>query len=161
MEGYGPIVTFMKGCNKSNITGLIIGRLNEKTNYERRYKCRSVVVSGNYGFFDITLYTQSVLQKCSTVFYLHDLPTLDQYLRQITAKPINLMPLYISAGGIGKLFSNFFEWHAFNVAVFAYFFGYSNCERKLFLLVISFAISFANSGLTLHTPSDRIVKSAG
>jgi uncharacterized protein YabN with tetrapyrrole methylase and pyrophosphatase domain len=54
--------------------------------------------TGIYSFFDISLYTQSVLRKCSTVFYLHDLPTLDKYLKQITAKPINLMPLYYSDG---------------------------------------------------------------
>jgi uncharacterized protein YabN with tetrapyrrole methylase and pyrophosphatase domain len=54
--------------------------------------------TGIYSFFDITLYTQSVLKKCTTVFYLHDLPTLDQYLKQITAKPINLMPIYYLDG---------------------------------------------------------------
>ena len=54
--------------------------------------------TGILSFFDITLYTQSVLKKCSTVFYLHDLPTLDQYLKKITAKPINLMPLYYLDG---------------------------------------------------------------
>jgi uncharacterized protein YabN with tetrapyrrole methylase and pyrophosphatase domain len=54
--------------------------------------------SGIYSFFDITLYTQSILKKCKTVFYLHDLPSLDQYLEQITANPINLMPIYYLDG---------------------------------------------------------------
>jgi uncharacterized protein YabN with tetrapyrrole methylase and pyrophosphatase domain len=54
--------------------------------------------SGIYSFLDITLYTQSILKKCKTVFYLHDLPSLDQYLRKITANPINLVPLYYLDG---------------------------------------------------------------
>jgi uncharacterized protein YabN with tetrapyrrole methylase and pyrophosphatase domain len=54
--------------------------------------------SGIYSFLDITLYTQSILKKCKTVFYLHDLPSLDQYLSKITANPINLVPLYYLDG---------------------------------------------------------------
>jgi uncharacterized protein YabN with tetrapyrrole methylase and pyrophosphatase domain len=54
--------------------------------------------TGIYSFFDITLYTQSVLRKCSTVFYLHEVPTLDEYLKQITVKPVNLMPIYYLDG---------------------------------------------------------------
>jgi precorrin-2 methylase len=69
---------------------------------ERRYGDTNadlfLLGSGIHSFFDVTLYTQSVLQKCSTVFYLHDLPSLDQYLMQVTAKPINLMPLYYHDG---------------------------------------------------------------
>jgi uncharacterized protein YabN with tetrapyrrole methylase and pyrophosphatase domain len=54
--------------------------------------------SGVYSFFDVTLYTQSILKKCEAVFYLHDMPTLDQYLRKVTQNPINLLPLYYTDG---------------------------------------------------------------
>lgn len=54
--------------------------------------------SGIYSFFDITLYTQSILKKCKTVFFLHDLPSLEQYLQKITANPVNLLPVYYLDG---------------------------------------------------------------
>lgn len=54
--------------------------------------------SGTFSFFDITLLTQKILRECRTVFYLHDLPTLDRYLADITPNPINLMPIYYIDG---------------------------------------------------------------
>ena len=54
--------------------------------------------SGIYSFFDLTLYTQHLLQSCQSVFYLHDLPSLERYLARLTSNPINLMPLYYVDG---------------------------------------------------------------
>ncbi len=34
--------------------------------------------SGVLSFLVVTLYTQKILRQCKTVFYLHDLPTLEQ-----------------------------------------------------------------------------------
>lgn len=56
--------------------------------------------SGMLSFVDITLATQDVLTKCSTVCYLHDLPSLDRYLQKICKKPINLMPMYYTDGRV-------------------------------------------------------------
>lgn len=54
--------------------------------------------SGIYGFSDITLYTQSILQTCKTAFYLQDSPSLRRYLEKMTANPVNLLPLYYIEG---------------------------------------------------------------
>jgi len=54
--------------------------------------------SGIFSFFDVTLYTQKILAACKTVYHLHDLPTLERYLAEITPNPVNLMPVYYVDG---------------------------------------------------------------
>lgn len=54
--------------------------------------------SGVFSFLDITLYTQKILRQCKTVFYLHDLPTLARFLKEITPNPVNLMPQFYLDG---------------------------------------------------------------
>lgn len=54
--------------------------------------------SGVLSFLDITLYTQKILRQCKTVFFLHDMPTLERFLKEITPNPINLMPIYYVDG---------------------------------------------------------------
>jgi uncharacterized protein YabN with tetrapyrrole methylase and pyrophosphatase domain len=54
--------------------------------------------SGIHSFQDITLCTQSILERCKTVFYLHDFPSLQKYLIKITGNPVNLLPLYYIDG---------------------------------------------------------------
>lgn len=56
--------------------------------------------SGVFSFLDITLYTQRVLKRCKTLFYLHDLPSLERYLKEITPNPVNLMPIYYIDGRV-------------------------------------------------------------
>ena len=54
--------------------------------------------SGVLSFLDVTLYTQKILRQCKTVFFLHDLPTLERFLKEITPNPVNLMPIYYVDG---------------------------------------------------------------
>lgn len=54
--------------------------------------------SGVFSFFDITLITQDILSQCKTVFYLHDLPSLERYLKKICRQVVNLLPLYYTEG---------------------------------------------------------------
>ncbi len=54
--------------------------------------------SGVFSFFDLTLYTQFVLEECRAVFFLHDLPSLERYLERLVPDPVNLMPLYYVDG---------------------------------------------------------------
>jgi uncharacterized protein YabN with tetrapyrrole methylase and pyrophosphatase domain len=55
--------------------------------------------SGIYSFLDITLLTQHILtEKCRTVYCLHDLPSLEQYLARLTPHAQNLMPVYYRDG---------------------------------------------------------------
>jgi tetrapyrrole methylase family protein/MazG family protein len=54
--------------------------------------------SGVYSFFDLTVYTQYLLQECKSVYYLHDLPSLERHLEALTPNPVNLMPLYYIDG---------------------------------------------------------------
>jgi hypothetical protein len=49
-------------------------------------------------FLDISLYTQKVLRECRTVYFLHDLPTLERYLHEITLRAVNLAPIYYLDG---------------------------------------------------------------
>jgi len=54
--------------------------------------------SGVFSFFDLTVFTQHLLQECKSVYYLHDLPSLERYLARLTPSPVNLMPLYYIEG---------------------------------------------------------------
>lgn len=54
--------------------------------------------SGVLSFLDVTLYTQNILRQCKTVYHLHDLPTFERYLAEITSNPVNLMPIYYLDG---------------------------------------------------------------
>lgn len=55
--------------------------------------------SGIYSFHDITLLTQHILvEKCRTVYCLHDLPSLERYLDQLARRVQNLMPVYYRDG---------------------------------------------------------------
>ena len=45
--------------------------------------------SGVLSFLDVTLYTQKILRQCKTVFFLHDMPTLGRFLKEITPNPVN------------------------------------------------------------------------
>ena len=54
--------------------------------------------SGIFSFYDLTVYTQYLLQECKAVFYLHDLPSLERYLARLTPNAVNLMPLYYIDG---------------------------------------------------------------
>lgn len=56
--------------------------------------------SGILSFTDVTLATQDILTKCSTVCYLHDLPSLDRYLQKVCKKAVNLMPIYYRDGRV-------------------------------------------------------------
>ncbi len=59
-----------------------------------------ILGSGVLSFFDVTLYTQIILRQCKTVFYLHGLPTLERFLKEITPNPVNLMPQFYLDGRI-------------------------------------------------------------
>jgi uncharacterized protein YabN with tetrapyrrole methylase and pyrophosphatase domain len=54
--------------------------------------------SGTASFLDITLRTQDALKRCQQVFYLHDIPSLDEYLRHIAPGAVNLIPIYYRDG---------------------------------------------------------------
>jgi len=55
--------------------------------------------SGIYSFHDMTLLTQHVLvEKCRTVYCLHDLPSLEKYLSKLAPRVENLMPVYYRDG---------------------------------------------------------------
>lgn len=54
--------------------------------------------SGTTSFLDITLRTQDALKRCRQVFYLHDIPSLDEYLRDVAPGAVNLMPVYYRDG---------------------------------------------------------------
>ncbi len=54
--------------------------------------------SGIFSFYDLTLYTQHLLQECKSVFYLHDLPSLERHITRLKPDAVNLMPLYYIDG---------------------------------------------------------------
>ena len=54
--------------------------------------------SGVLSFLDVTLYTQKILRQCKTVFFLHDMPTLGRFLKEITPNPVNLLPIFYVDG---------------------------------------------------------------
>lgn len=55
--------------------------------------------SGIYSFLDMTLLTQHILMnQCKTLYYLHDLPSLEKYVKKIIPKARNLLPLYYRDG---------------------------------------------------------------
>lgn len=55
--------------------------------------------SGIYSFMDMTLLTQHILStKCKTVYFLHDLPSLEKYLIKLAPRAQNLMPIYYLEG---------------------------------------------------------------
>ncbi|GAM08076.1 tetrapyrrole (Corrin/Porphyrin) Methylases [Geobacter sp. OR-1] len=54
--------------------------------------------SGIFSYYDLTLYTQHLLQECPSVFYLHDLPSLERYIAKLNPKAVNLMPIYYIDG---------------------------------------------------------------
>src|SRR5258708_36469792 len=55
--------------------------------------------SGIYSFLDMTLLTQHILTtKCKTIYFLHDLPSLEKYLDKIVPHAENLMPVYYIDG---------------------------------------------------------------
>jgi len=54
--------------------------------------------SGILSFIDITLMTQRILKECKKVFYLHDVPTFERYMKKISRNAVNLLPVYYLEG---------------------------------------------------------------
>lgn len=55
--------------------------------------------SGIYSFLDLTVLTQHILTaKCKTVYFLHELPSFEKYLKKLVPEAQNLLPLYYIDG---------------------------------------------------------------
>lgn len=54
--------------------------------------------SGVRSFLDLTLYAQKVLKECEVVFTLIDIHSLQDYLKEITKRTVDLIPKYYREG---------------------------------------------------------------
>ncbi len=55
--------------------------------------------SGTFSFLDITLLTQHILvEQCKTLYFLHDLPSLEKFLKKLVPNAENLLPIYYGEG---------------------------------------------------------------
>ncbi len=55
--------------------------------------------SGIFSFLDLTVLTQHILStKCKAVYYIHDLPSLEKFLKKLVPEAVNLRPIYYLEG---------------------------------------------------------------